>query len=78
MFVVAFAVLAQSFTTYPGFIPPGATVETLIDKQITVEMIVKCPDVAGIMTYSKAEQLFCTPDYTCHSSQAAAIRHMCK
>jgi len=78
MLTIAFAALAQSFTTYPAFIPPGATVEALTDKQLIVEMIVKCPDVAGIMTYSKVEQLYCTPDYTCYASQATAIQHMCR
>lgn len=71
------AVIAAGFTAYPAFTQPRAVIETLTDKGLIVEMIVKCPDGAGIITYSKVEQRYCTPDFACYGTVKPAIRHLC-
>lgn len=78
MYSIAYGLLASTFTTYQVFVHPGAIVETLIDKGLTVEMIVKCPDGAGIITFSKVEKLYCTPDTSCHRGIRPAIRRLCR
>lgn len=77
MLSITNSILASTFTAYQAFVQPGATVETLIDKSLIVEMIVRCPDGAGILTYSKFEKRYCTPDFTCYRSIGPAIAHLC-
>ncbi|MBU2582410.1 MAG: hypothetical protein KJ622_11895 [Alphaproteobacteria bacterium] len=78
MHPIAYAFMASTFTAYQAFVHPGATVETLIDKGLIVEMIIKCPDGAGIITYSRVERVYCTPDYSCHGAITHAIEHLCR
>lgn len=78
MHPIAYSFMASTFTAYQAFVHPGATVETLIDKGLVVEMIVRCPDGAGIITFSKVERRYCTPDFTCHAAIKPAIRHLCR
>ena len=77
MLSIAYALLASTFTAYQAFVQPGATVETLIDKGLLVEMIIKCPDGAGIITFSKVDKRYCTPDFTCHRKIGPAIEQLC-
>ncbi len=78
MLSFSYAFLATSFTTYQAFVYPGAIVEAQIDKGLMVEMIIGCSDGAGIITYSKAEGLYCTPDAACYSSVNAAVERLCR
>ncbi len=78
MLAFSYALLASSFTTYQAFVFPGATIEARIDKGLIVEMIVGCPSGAGIITYSKAEGIYCGPDFACSRSIEPVIERLCR
>ena len=78
MSILAAASITTHFIMYPAFVQPGAVVETIIDKGITVEIIVSCTDGAGILQYAKPERQFCTPDHTCYPTLQAAIHRLCR
>jgi hypothetical protein len=76
--------VALSITTYPAFgdrVSPShlvhPRVEAEIDKGPIVELIVNCRPGTTIITYSKAEQLFCTPKRGCMRAIAAAVTQSC-
>jgi len=76
--------VALSITTYPAFgdrvSPPQVTnprVEAQIDKGLIVELIVNCRPGTAIITYSKAEQLYCTPKRDCLRTISAALAQSC-
>ena len=75
--LVALAV-SSTFTLYPGFVAPKAQVEAVRDKGLVLEVIVRCPVGTGIMSYSKADKQFCTPDWTCTRSMQMAIARLCE
>ena len=69
---------ARDFTLYPGFIDREAFVEMTTDKGLIVEIVLRCERKgnqvkAGIMTYSKVEDLYCSSKWLCtHSAERAA------
>lgn len=75
--LVALAV-SSTFTLYPGFVAPKAQIEAVRDKGLVLEFIVRCPAGTGIMSYSKVDEHFCTPDWECTGSMQSAITKLCK
>jgi hypothetical protein len=69
---------SRPFTHYLGFINRRAIVEASTDKGLIVELIVRCPDGAGVLTYSKAERLFCTPNHRCDQTLKRAVDRLCR
>lgn len=74
--IVAFAA-SGSFTQYPGFLNPKARIEAILDRGTISELIVKCGDGAGIISYSKVERLYCTPHQGCTPNFKTALARMC-
>ncbi|MGQ0672745.1 MAG: hypothetical protein ACT4N2_07700 [Hyphomicrobium sp.] len=75
--MIAVAAAAGNFVDYPGFLHPGARIEAVLDRGIIAELIVKCPQGSGIVSYSKAEKVFCTPHGGCTPSIKKAIARTC-
>ena len=66
------------FIYYPGFLRPGAQIEMVHDKGLTMEIIVNCGGGrAGIILASKPEKLFCGPTHHCVSSLKQAVKRLC-
>lgn len=70
--------ISTQIILYPGFVSPTAQVETVIDKGLTVEMIVRCGDGAGILQFSKPERRYCAPDHSCYGALRPAIKRLCQ
>ena len=73
---------AGDFRLYPGFVNRDAVVEMTTDKGLIVEIVLRCRRtssgvVAGIVTYSKVEGLFCSSRMRCTRSAAKAARETC-
>lgn len=73
---------AGDFRLYPGFVNRDAIVEMTTDKGLIVEIVLRCRRtssgvVAGIVTYSKLEGLFCSSKMKCTRSAARAARETC-
>lgn len=71
-------VAAASFTEYPSFVRPGALVEAIVDRGPIKELIVRCKDGTGILSYSKIEKTYCTPDWRCGPGLDRAIGRLCR
>jgi hypothetical protein len=66
------------FTEYPGFVDPASEVEAVVDRGPILEMIVKCGGGTAILSYSKIEHLYCTPNRSgCFKSFDAAMSSTC-
>ena len=86
--LITATLLASSFTTYQGYgdqvlaspqaAAPTARIEAAVDKGLIVEMIVRCPDGTGIITYSKVEHLYCSPQHECDSRLAVVAARTCR
>lgn len=74
--LVAFAA-SGTFTDYPGFLHPNARIEAILDRGTINELIVKCGDGTGVLSYSKVERLYCTPHDGCTPNLKIAIADMC-
>ena len=66
------------FTLYPAFRGDKGAVEAATDKGLIVELIIRCPEASGILTYSKIEGLYCGPKWHCTPSQKRAIERLCR
>ena len=67
------------FRKYPGFRIPGAKVEMIHDKGVTLELIVNCGRGRyGILIVSKAERLICGPDHRCVPHLDRAVQRLCR
>ena len=75
--LVALAV-SSTFTLYPGFVAPKNQIEAVRDMGLVLEVVVRCPVGTGIMSYSKVDGQYCTPDWTCTESMQTAITRLCK
>lgn len=71
-------VAAASFIEYPAFVKPGARVEAIVDRGLIKELIVRCPQGTGILSYSKVERTYCTPDWRCAPGLDRAIARLCR
>lgn len=65
------------FTDYPGFLNPDAVVEAHIDRGPIVELVVKCGAHTAIISYSKIERLYCTPQLACGPRLRGVIARTC-
>lgn len=68
----------RAFTYYPGFVLERSVVEAATDKGLMVELIVRCSSGVGIVTYSKAERLYCGPDHRCGSKLKPVVARLCR
>ncbi len=73
---VGFA-LAALFSDYPAFVKRGGAVEAYTDLGPIVELIVRCQNGTGIMSYSKIERLYCSSKHSCHTTFAPALDDTC-
>ncbi len=89
MFQHAAAILlATSFTTYPGLGDKGLTtpraadrsprIEAATDKGPIVELIVRCPKGTAIISYSKIERFYCSPQHACDRQFAVVLARTCR
>jgi len=76
--VIAGVFAAASFTTYPAFDRPGSRVEAVIDRGPILEMVVRCAGGTGILSFSKIDRKYCTPDQRCAAGLGTAISRLCK
>lgn len=79
----------SNFTSYPAFgdritglpgptRPALARVEAAVDKGPIIELIVRCPEGTGIISYSKLERVYCSSRAKCSPQIAAAVHDTCK
>ncbi len=74
---------AANFTLYPGFQDRDALVEMTTDKGLVIEVVLRCDRrdngevIAGIMTYSKIEKLFCSSKNRCFKTPDPAFEDTC-
>ena len=74
-----FAVAATtSFTVYPAFLERHAVIEAVTDKGLVLELIVRCPDGTGIISFDKTLEVYCAADLTCSHSIRSAVRRTCR
>lgn len=68
-----------AFTFYPGFTDQQSTmrIEAYTDRGPIYELIVKCPNGTGVMSYAKGDRLYCVPDGTCLRSLQRAMSRTC-
>ena len=65
------------FSEYPAFQKKSGRVEAITDKGLIKEFIIRCPDVAGIVTFSKFDGAYCTPEHHCSANLTSAINRLC-
>ena len=71
------AAAAGSYVEYPAFLHPGARIQAVLDRGPIYELIIKCPEGTGILSYSKVEHLYCTPVRGCTANLKTAITRTC-
>lgn len=69
---------AVAFNTYPAFDNPGSRVEAVIDRGPILELVVRCSGGTGILSFSKVDKKYCTPDHRCTAGLQTAIGRLCK
>lgn len=69
--------VAPIYSDYPSFLRRDAIVEAYTDLGPIVEMIVKCPQGTGIMSYSKIERLYCSSKNACFPGLHDAVDDTC-
>lgn len=79
--------IAAAFTTYPAagdrrpVLPRAAAeparIEAVTDKGLVLEMVVKCRNGAAIVTFSKAEGLYCGAKAGCQRSITPLLKYVC-
>ena len=70
-----------SFTAYPAFgdnAPAPSQVEAIVDKGLILHIIVRCRTGSAIVTYSKAERLYCTPRHACGGELGRTLAATCE
>lgn len=80
--VIAFTALSSSGSSEGSSMPqlPDAAFSA---NKLVIQMVVKCPGRLledpgfGIISYSRIEKLYCTPNSGCFSSAKTAINQMC-
>ena len=74
----AAAIASNLFTLYPGFTNPASDIQMITDKGLVLEMVIACRPGEGIITFSKIDRAFCTPDARCFGDIDKAIGHLCR
>ncbi len=78
MITLAASTATGVFSDYPGFLNPDSEVEAVVDRGPILELIVKCGDGTAILSYSKVERLYCTPNRSgCFNTFDDAINSTC-
>ena len=72
------ATAASGYIYYPEFIDTKAKVEAVSDLGPVLEVVVKCKTGSAIMSYSKLERTFCTPQWVCYQDLDTAIARSCR
>jgi hypothetical protein len=79
MVTLAASTATGVFTDYPGFLDPNSEIEAIVDRGPISELIVKCGPGTAILSYSKIEDLYCTPNGSgCFKSFDAAMSNTCE
>ena len=68
---------SKGFRYYPSFVDRRGSVEAAHDKGLLLEIIIRCPDGSGIITYSKVEGLFCLTNHDCVRTLPVAVARLC-
>lgn len=76
--ILAATATTTIFSDYPGFVDPTAAVEAYFDRGPILELIIKCPEGTGIVSYSKIERLFCSSKRDCFASLKSASKRTCE
>ncbi len=85
---LAAGLILANFTVYPSLgggapvspLPaerPQARVEAVTDRGPILELIIGCPAGAAIISYSKVERLYCSPQLTCNRNMHAIVIEVC-
>lgn len=72
-----YVLLASLFTTHPGAVRVNRGVEAVVDRGVIVEMIVRCQTGIAIISFSKIERRYCTPQFECFTNLDVTIRRSC-
>ena len=76
--LLATAAAAGNFATYPGLDDPGARVEAVLDRGLIFELIVRCEEGTGIISFAKTDRKYCLPSGRCTTSFDLAVRRLCR
>jgi len=71
-------VLAATFTLYPGQSASETRFEAITDRGPILEIVLSCPAGTAIITYSRVERLYCTPQLRCERDLEAVIAESCR
>lgn len=63
---------------YPAQFRARSRIETVIDKGLTMELIVQCPTGTGVLNVVKHEKLYCGPDHFCTHIFSDALARLCR
>ena len=69
--------LAAIYSDYPAFLKSGGTIEAYTDRGPILELIVRCPEGTGIISYSKIERLYCSSKHDCFPQFQPAVDRTC-
>ena len=69
--------LTAIYSDYPAFLKKAGVIEAYTDLGPIIEMIIRCPTGTGIMSYSKAEHLYCSSKMKCTAKFQAAVSDTC-
>ncbi len=75
--LAAAAATTVTYSDYPGALSRRSPVEAMVDKGLIVELVVRCGDRAGILTYSKVDRRFCDASLRCHARLGEARAATC-
>ncbi|MEL6290739.1 MAG: hypothetical protein AAFQ44_02970 [Pseudomonadota bacterium] len=76
--LLATAAVAGNFATYPGMNTPGSRVEAVLDRGMIFELIVRCEDGTGIISFAKNDRKYCLPSGRCTTSFDVAVQRLCR
>jgi hypothetical protein len=69
--------LAAIYSDYPAFLKRSGVVEAYTDRGPIVEMIVRCPQGTGIISYSRIDNRYCSSKMHCFDRLNAAVAETC-
>ena len=70
--------LVAIYSDYPAFLKRSGVIEAYTDRGPIVELIVRCGDGTGIMSYSKIERLYCSSKLKCTTTLKSAVADTCR
>lgn len=72
-----FAVLASLLVGSPNIVGGIGSVEALVDRGPIVDLIVRCQSGTAIISFSKIERRYCTPQLECFRALDESIVRSC-